>query len=75
MHFLAAVISAKSVVFQALRFQKRWVSAVLCPTGKAQVSGLRRGVWGCSNPHRNSEGPPKSWQTQPDLWKLKNCWI
>ena len=35
------------------------------------------GGLGCSNPPpRNSEGLPKLWQTQPDLWKLlKNCWI
>ena len=29
-------------------------------------SGVPRGGLGCSNPPRNSEGPPKSCQTQPD---------
>ena len=28
------------------------------------------GGLGCSTPPRNSEGPPKSCQTQPNLWKL-----
>ena len=34
------------------------------------ASGVPRGGLGCSTPPRNSEGPPKSCQTQPDLWKL-----
>ena len=35
-------------------------------------SGVPKGgVWGVQTPPpRNSEGPPKSGQTQPDLWKL-----
>jgi len=29
------------------------------------------GSLGCSTPPRNSEGPPKLWQTQPDCENLK----
>ena len=40
-------------------------------TGQGAVA-YRGGVWGCSNPPpRNSEGPPKSCQTQPDC---ENCY-
>ena len=36
------------------------------------TSGVQRGVWGVQTPHpRNSEGPPKSYQTQPDCENLK----
>ena len=31
----------------------------------------RGGVWGVHPPPRNSEGPPKSCQTQPDCENLK----
>ena len=31
------------------------------------VSGVPRGGWGVQTPPRNSEGPPKSCQTQPDI--------
>ena len=35
------------------------------------LSGVPRGGWGVQNPlPRNSEGPPKLCQTQPDLRKL-----
>ena len=38
---------------------------------KVDGSGVPRGGLGCSTPPpQNSEGPPKSCQTQPDLWKL-----
>ena len=33
-------------------------------------SCVPRAGLGCSKPPSNSEGPPKSCQTQPDLWKL-----
>jgi len=36
------------------------------------ISGVTRGGLGCSTPPpRNSEGPPKSYQTQPDCENLK----
>ena len=39
---------------------------------RTETSGVPRGgVCGVQTPPpRNSEGPPKSYQTQPDLWKL-----
>ena len=33
-------------------------------------SGVPRWVWGVRTPPRNSEGPPKLFQTEPDLRKL-----
>ena len=45
----------------------------VCYNSKEQSVAVayRGGELGCSNPPpRNSEGPPKSYQTQPDLWKL-----
>ena len=41
---------------------------VSTPLGSGVPGG---GSLGCSNPPpRNFEGPPKSYQIQPDLWKL-----
>ena len=52
----------------AIRTQQHCVnvSVLLWPVA------YRRGVGGlgCSTPPRKSEGPPKSCQTRPDLWKL-----
>ena len=35
-----------------------------------KISGVPKGVWGAQTPPQNSEGPPKSCQTQPDC---ENC--
>ena len=43
---------------------------ILYLTSMVQISGLPRGVWGVQTSPRNSEGPPKSCQTQPDC---ENC--
>ena len=46
--------------FPQTRFLFRYLQAV----------AYRGGVWGVQTPTRNSEGPTKLCQTQPDLWKL-----
>ena len=40
------------------------------PDGHLQAVVYRGGVWGVQPPPRNSKGPPKSCQTQPDC---ENC--
>ena len=50
-----------------------WISsAIMCRVSRSDMYSAvayRGGVWGVQPP-RNSEGPPKSCQTQPELWKL-----